>query len=210
MNKQEAREFWNNPTDHLELTDVGDLHIGWLIERFAAERAKSRIETVIKAYDVCVTGKHFSRAKAFGEMHADGYIWVEKTDDPNVKVIIEERQSYKRAYILYDKKYKKEFHIRDLYCKWAYPTYRKIELKGITIANFRKQGWKHVCPNVPSARFNAFTYGDCRDAGYIASMDYWTDGLIEPKIDSATTYTLGALRCIEFWDYYLDNPKLLG
>ena len=113
------REFWKNPLAHLELSDVGDLHAGWFMERYAAERAMARIDIVRKAYDVCVAGKHFSRAKAFGEMHADGYLWVEKTDDPDVKVVIEERQSYKRAYILYDGEYKKEFHIRDLYCSYA-------------------------------------------------------------------------------------------
>ena len=140
--------------------------------------------------------KHYSRANAFGEMHCDGFLWIEKCEE--VQVIVEERQSYRFIYI----KDSTSFHIRELYYKWVYPAYNKKRLSGLTIPKFRKQGFKHYCPE--KDRFKGFTYGDCRDSGYILSMNMY--GNVFDKADRADERTLFAIDCLNFWEVYLDDP----
>lgn len=201
LKKARKKEFYGDPEKYLCLDEVGDLHIQWFFDRYAALRMLQKMPIFDRAYELLTERKHFSRANSFGEMHCDGYLWIEKCED--VKVIVEERQSFRMIYI----KDSYRFHIRELYYKYAWPSYRRKKLWGISISKFRDQRFKPSCPEDIDSRFGAFTYGDARDEGYILSMDMLIEGF--EKVEYANSGTLSAIKSLDFWVHYLDNPSEL-
>ena len=200
--KKKYDEFHQNPDKYIPIDELGDLYLRWFNERYAALRMIKNMPIFEKAFNLLTERGNFSRDNAFGEMHCDGYLWVMKHE--KIKVIVEERQSYKYIYIDDGS----SFHIRALDYQSNYPAYRRNELKGITEAKFKKQGFKPYCPqDVNSKRFGAFTYGDARDEGYIMSMEYWFKG--HEKCEYADGRTISAAQMIEYWQVYLDNPNEL-
>ena len=195
-------EFYKNPQKYIPLDDLGDLYLGWFYDRYVALRMLKNMPIFERAYELLTERKHYSRNNAFGEMHCDGYLWILKHD--TIKVIVEERQSYKYIYINDGN----HFYIRALEYKYNYPPYRRKELKGITEAKFKKQGFKPHCPQDPNEeRFDAFTYGDSRDDGHLLSMDYWLKG--HEKAENSDGHSIAAIKSLEYWVYYLDDPNEL-
>ncbi len=188
-------EFYKHPEKHLTIDDMGDLHLRWFNQHYAALRMLKNKPIFDKAFKILTERGNFSRSNAFGEMHPDGYLWIEKHD--TIKVIVEEWQSSRRIYI--DDGY--NFHIRALEYKYNFPEYRVAMLKGITIDKFKKQGFKPFCPDIN--RFKGFTYGDERDDGYILSMYYLGSYYVECKY--VNDMTLPVISRMESWEYYLDN-----
>lgn len=199
--KQDFEHFYRNPDEYIPVDEIGDMYLNWFFERYAAIRMMKNLPIFKKAYRTLTKRGNFSREDAFGEMHCDGYLWIEK--HPTVKVIIEERQSFKYIY-MYDGFH---FHIRALDYAYNYPDHRKRELKGITIEKFRKQDFAPHCPEKISERFDAFSYGDRRDDGYILSMDCYMKGF--EKVDSPDMRTISAITNLEYWVHYLDDPSEL-
>jgi hypothetical protein len=210
-------EFFMNPDKYLKIGDIGDLHLEWFNARYAYLRMMEYMPLFDRAYKLLTERKHFSRKNAFGEMHGDGCLWIEKAD--NVQVIIEERQSYRRAYI----KSETRFHIRALSYQWNCPSWRRTMLLGCTIKKMKNQGFKPTVDYKNGAP--NFLYGDSRDVGYILSMELdWQSKFLDEclgaekagtipsmkkGIDSFCDYTIGGITCIKFWEVYLDDPKLL-
>lgn len=204
LNRKENKyeKFYKHPNKYIPINELGDLYLNWFNERYAALRMIKNLPIFNKAYKLLTERKNFSRNNAFGEMHCDGFLWVIKHD--KIKVIVEERQSYKYIYIDNGSK----FHIRALDYHGNYPAYRRNELKGISEIKFKKQGFQPYCPkDVNTQRFGAFTYGDSRDEGYIMSMEYWLKG--HEQCDYANSRTIAAAQMIEYWIPYLDNPDEL-
>lgn len=196
------KKFYNTPEKYVPISEIGDLHVQWFVDRYAALRMIKNMPIFEQAYSLLTERGNYSRKNAFGEMHCDGFLWIEK--HPKIKVIIEERQSYKYIYI----KEPCKFHIRALAYNLNYPEYRRTQLKGITIDGFRKQGFVSFCPdNVNAERFGAFTYGDARDEGYILSMDFLCKGM--EKIEYADSRTISAIENMKYWQVYLDDPTEL-
>lgn len=181
----------------IPLNDVGDYEIQKLFNAYACERMLENKSIFDRAYDYLVENEMFSSEEAFGEMHADGYLWVEKHDE--VKVIVEERQSYRFIYIDDGK----SFHIRALDYEFNYPEARRKELEGVTVDRFREQDFR---PN-SNSKFEAFQYGDTRDEAYVLSLEYFLEG--HEKCDYADGATLFAIRGLEFWKPYLEDPTTL-
>lgn len=205
-------EFHKHPENYLSIDEIGDLHIQWFYNKYAALRLKSVLPIFERAYELLTERGNFSRKNAFGEMHCEGYLWIEKHDE--IKVIVEERQSYSNIYI-YDGY---SFHIRALDFATNYPQHRKNELKNIKLKGFIEQGFKPFCPNDYNIKtFDAFTYGDSRDDGYIVSVSglYKSNEMPEEirkmfknliSCDYADSRTLYMLDSLNFWTHYLDNP----
>lgn len=187
------RKFYNNPQNFIPISQEGDHYLKEFNKRYAGLRMKGMLPIFYKAYDLLTKRKCYSRKTAFGEMSRDGYIWIMKHD--TIKVIVEERQSYKYIYIDDGS----EFHIRALNYKNNYP--QKPELTGITEDKFKEQNFRH---DFKQDGCNGFKFGDARDEGYILSCEYNFEGMEEA--DHVNDRTLIAIDSIEFWDYYLDNP----
>ena len=71
--------------------ECGELYLGWFYDSYATEKLKRYLPVFEKAYNVLTERKNFSRRNAFGEMHGDNYIWIERCD--HSKVIVFETQS---------------------------------------------------------------------------------------------------------------------
>jgi len=192
IKEEDEKKIYMNPDKYLPIDAVGDLQLQWFINKYAILRMEKNLPIFEKAFNLLTERGHFSRTNAFGEMHPDGYLWVLKHE--KIKVIVEERQSYKRIYI----KDGNAFHIRDLQYENAYPQYYKTQLKGNTINKFKKLGFK---PDT-THKFRGFMFGDERDEGYIFSK-------LSNICDYADSKSIYAIRNIEFWEPYLDNPNTL-
>jgi hypothetical protein len=199
LDMESRKEFYHRPEEYLPLDEVGDLHIQWFYDRYCALRLLQKLPLFNRAYDLLVKRGNFSRHNAFGEMHCDGYMWVEKCD--HSKIIVEERQSYKMIFIYGEDK----FHIRELDYKWAYPPGRRGFLRELTLKKFKDTNFKTVPDNRDSNP--GFWLGDSRDKGYIVSMDMFLPG--REKIDRASQGSLAAINSIDFWEHYIDNPNEL-
>lgn len=235
IDRKDIDNLCNNPEKFLPIDESGDFHIERLNKKYAARRLQKNMYIFEMAYKVLTDGKHFSEKKAFGEMHGDCYLWVEKHD--KIQVIIYQAQSYRHIYI----KDGSTFHIRSLDYSMNYPSYEKTRLKGITIAKFKKQGFEPFCSNDVNKRqhdFEAFTYGDARDAAYIlsgtipkASHFGIHEGVEKPEnidaekfqqikelraaldiitnCDYVNTHTLRAISNMEYWLPYLNGEEEL-
>ena len=202
LSKSDYENFYRNPDKHIPIDKLGDLYLNWFYERYAALRMLKNLPIFEKAYKILTDRKNYTRKNAFGEMHGDGYLWI--VPHPKIKVIVEERQSFRYIYI--SDGYK--FHIRALDYECNYPALKKNELKGITIQKFRKQGFVPYCSmDVNAKRFDAFTYGDRRDDGYVLSMEYCLKGF--EKVDNPDGWSLSAIKNLEYWEIYLDDPSEL-
>jgi hypothetical protein len=191
---EKYREFMNSPDKYLPIDELGDFYLRKFNDRYAGLKAVKQIPLFEKAFKILSDRGCYSKELAFGEMHGDGYLWVLKHKD--IKVIIEQQQSYKLVYILDGL----HFHIRALDYAMNYPQYRKTELKDITETRFKSIGFKL------NNTFKAFTYGDERDSGYILSMCL-IKGL--ESIEGSNTRTINVLELMKNWEYYLDNPDEL-
>jgi len=197
---EKRNEFWQNPEQYLRIDDVGDLHVQWFYDMYAAKRLLKNIPIFERAYELLTTRKNFSRRNAFGEMHGDNYLWIEKHD--KIKVMVHEGQSYRYIFIMNGH----IFHIRALEYQFNFPPYRKKQLQGITISKFRKQGFKDECLNGKD-RFDAFSYGDNRDSGYILSANLQIKN--HEKVEYADLRTIYAIKSMEYWVPYLDDTTQL-
>lgn len=191
--KEKADKFWMHPEKSIRIDEVGDLHVQWFYDRYAAMRLLQRIPLYEVAYELLTNRGHFSRKNAFGEMHCDRYLWVEKCE--HSEVIVEEGQSYLTLNIY---KPGRAFHIRDLYYKYAFD---KTSLKGLTLSEYRKIDFK------AGLEGKIFRYGDTRDDGYLGSMDMYLKG--HEKIDGANSRIMSAIKLIDFWQYYIEDPSCL-
>lgn len=208
--REKYREFAKSPNKYLPIDETGDSFIQSFFNKYTALRMIKNMPIFDKAYKVLTERGNFSREDAFGEMHGDGHIWVEK--HPKIQVIVEEQQSFRHIFI----KDGSNFHIRGLEYDMNYPIHNRTRLKGITISKFRKQNFVPFCPNdVNVTRFNGFTYGDSRDEGYIfsghlpitKSSNKDIELLLGQTItcDFADSRTLYAIKSMEFWVHYLNN-----
>jgi hypothetical protein len=188
------KDFHQHPERHLPLDEIGDQRIQWLFDRYAGMRLKQRIPIFERAYHLLEKGKNFSRRKAFGEMIRDTYMWIEKTDKP--QVIILEKQSNLLAFI----KNGLHFHVRELFYHNLFPTHKKKQLAALTLKAYRQIGFKHDLKN------EIFRYGDARDDGYLGSTTLWP-GL--EQTEYANTRILNTFGLMDFWEPYLDDPTEL-
>ena len=177
------------------MNDCGELYLGWFYDSYATEKLKRYLPIFERAYNVLTERKNFSRKNAFGEMHGDNYIWIEKCG--HSKVIVFETQSCLFLMICKDTEYFQEFHIRELYTQFAY---KRSQLRGLTISKFRKFNFK---TGQSQSENNGFYYGDHRDNGFICSSDY--SG--EFKLKDANRDTLSVIGLMTYWEHYLDNPE---
>jgi hypothetical protein len=153
-----------------------------------------------EAFEVLTERGNFSKETAFGEMHGDGYMWIVQHE--SVKVIVNQEQSF--CYIYIDDG--DNFHIRGLEYDGYYPSFIQSEFKRITVDKFKKQGFKPSCPDDGNKRFDAFTYGDGRDIGYVLSVKYSRYGT---KCEYVNDRTIWGIRNMENWSAYLENPENL-
>lgn len=179
------------------INDCGELYLGWFYDSYATEKLKRYLPIFDKAYNLLTERGNFSRKNAFGEMHGDNYIWIEKCD--HSKVIGFETQSCLFLMIRNNNGYFKEFHIRELYSQLAY---NKNQLRGLTISKFRKFDFK---TGQSQSDNNGFFYGDHRDNGFICS----SESIGELKLSGATRDTLSVIGLMGYWETYLDNPEEL-
>ncbi len=177
--------------------DCGELHLGWFYDSYATEKIKRYLPIFDKAYTVLTERKNFSRKNAFGEMHGDNYIWIEKCE--HSKVIVHETQSCLFLMIRKDSEYFPQFHIRELYSQWAY---NRSLLRGLTVSKFRKFDFK---TGQSQGENNGFYYGDSRDKGFICS----TESIGEFKLGDATKDALSVIGLMKYWEHYLDDPSEL-
>jgi len=204
----EYNERWfHHPERLTSIDDVGEQEIRWLQQKFYTLRLISVIPLYERAYDFMVKRGNFSRKNAFGEMHGDRYMWVEKCD--HSKIIVYEEQSCKIIYIYTFGDPFPQFHARELYYKYSYPTWKKTELKGITVEKFRNQNFLTGTINSwvsksKTERFDAFEYGDGRDRGYLFSCKGIND-----KLEDVANFTGYAIKNIEYWETYIDDPSQL-
>ncbi len=178
------------------INDCGELYLGWFYDSYATEKLKRFLPIFDRAYKILIERKNFSRKNAFGEMHGDNYIWIEKCD--HSKVIVFETQSC-RYLIIREDGYSPGFHIRELYSQWAY---NRNRLRGLTVSRFRKFDFKtgqSQCEN------NGFFYGDARDEGFICSSNWGS----EFKLKDANRDALSVIGLMKYWETYLDNPDEL-
>lgn len=210
------KELWKTPEKILSLDDVGELHLQWMIEYFAAERLIQRLPIFDKAVEVMTERGNFSRKNAFGEMHGDCYMWIEKADCP---VICYEDQNNR---LLFIKSNSCKFYIRQLaYGANIYNWGRSFS--NCKLSTFRTTGFKQ-CDENP-----AFRYGDSRDSGDrcsaglfgmpVASLEELEELGIPAKfhlpnnemnkVDNADFHTFYALKLMDYWEPYLDNPDEL-
>jgi len=202
LSKSGYENFYQNPDNHIPIDEFGDFYLNFFYERYTALRMLKNLHIFEKAYKILTSRKNYTRENSFGKMFGDGYLWI--VQHPTIKVIVSEWQSFHYIYI--NDGY--NFHIRALDYELNYPTCRKIELKGISIQKFIKQDFVPYCPlNVNVKRFAAFTYGDSRDTGYILSMSYVLNRF--EKVDNPGRYCLHAIKNLEVWEPYLDNPSEL-
>ena len=189
-----------NPAKYIHIGDDGDNIIKELNKNYAGLRMLKQMTLFDRAFKMLTERGHFSRKNAFGEMCRDGYMWVEKHE--NVQVIVEVRQSYMHIFI----KDGYRFHIRALDYKYNYPPLRKQELKGITVAKFKAQGFRPTT----NKDFDAFRYGDNRDEAYIFSMVYMPPRRAGDEeimiVNGVNDRTLFIIDSLSFWEHYLDNP----
>ncbi len=179
------------------MNDCGELHLGWFFDSYATEKIKRYLPIFDKAYNVLTERKNFSRRNAFGEMHGDNYIWIEKCE--HSKVIVHETQSCLFLMIWKDSEYFPEFHIRELYSRWAY---NRSLLRGLTVSKFRKFDFK---TGQSQSENNGFFYGDSRDEGFICSNGMGG----ELKLENANRDSLSVIGLMKYWETYLDNPDEL-
>lgn len=177
--------------------DCGELYLGWFYDSYATEKLKRYLPVFERAYKILTDRNNFSRKNAFGEMHGDNYIWIEKCD--HSKVIVFETQSCKFLMICKDAEYFPEFHIRELYSQYAY---KRNQLKGLTVSKFRKFNFK---TGQSQSENNGFYYGDNRDEGFICSTGFGE----ELKVEDANRDTLSVIGLMKYWERYLDNPDEL-
>ncbi len=195
---QWKKEFHNNPDKYLSIDELGDLRIGWLYDRYAALRLLKNMYLFDKAYELMTERKNFSRRNAFGEMHGDCYMWIEKCDH---SVIVFKGQSYKRIFI----KENYTFHIRDLYYSCLWREGEKQRLKGLTVKKLKENNFER---KYNKDNNNCLKYGDARDRGYIATMDMLLEG--RATIKDSSKKTLMVIDHMQFWEPYLDDPDSLG
>lgn len=193
-------DFYKNPENYLSIDEIGDLELDWFTKNYVGLRFMKNKPIFDKAYEVLSQRGNFSKENAFGEMHGDGYLWIVPHD--SVKVIVNEQQNF--CYIYIDDG--EDFHIRGLEYDGYYPSYRQHEFEGILVERFEQQGFKPSCPEDGTKRFNAFTYGDGRDTGYVLSV-YYSNYSNDCKY--VNDRTLWGIRNMEFWSAYLDNPEKL-
>jgi len=178
------------------INECGELYLGWFYDSYATEKLKRYLPIFDKAYTVLTERENFSRKNAFGEMHGDNYIWIEKSDYS--KVIVFETQSCKFLMIREDGHFP-AFHIRELYSQWAS---KSSQLKGLTVSKFRKFDFK---TGQSQSENNGFYYGDSRDEGFICSSDWGG----ELKLKDANRNTLSVIGLMKYWEHYLDDPNEL-
>lgn len=187
---------YEHPDQYFRIDDVGDLHIQWMFDRYAAMRLMQKLPLFDRAYNLMFERKNFSRGNAFGEMHGDNYMWVEKSD--HFKVIVLEHQNGSLIFIRSDYK----FHIRELLHAATYPTYKKAELKYSKLNNFR------VTKFYEGKNTNeALRYGDARDTGYLGTCDMLIKG--HERLEHANSRILSTIGLIDFWEVYIDDPTEL-
>ena len=201
LGEKRREDFHENPDKYLRIDEVGDLHLQWFYDKYAALRLLKNIPIFERAYDLLTERKNFSRRNAFGEMHGDHYLWIEK--HPKIKVLVDQDQSHRYIYLMDGHR----FHIRALEYEYNCPVYRRKQLKGITVAKFRKQGFKTKCQDNQDKRFGAFSYGDERDDGYILSADLSIK--YHEKVEYADIRSISAIKNMEYWVPYLDDPEQL-
>ena len=204
--KKFANQTWYDRPDLFfkeGFNDLGDYHLEKFVDRYAAERLKGNMYLFDRAYKVMSERGNYSRKNAFGEMHGDCYMWIEKCEHSDV--IVYETQSCKYLYIkdkfLFKKGYDNlgRFHIRQLYSQWDW-AYKKTELKGMTLARYKKYNFK---TGGSQKENKGLYYGDCRDTGYIGTLER----NIMDEIDRADFRTLAIINMMKYWELYLENPK---
>ena len=199
-----SEEWYNNPEQIQEGSDVGDLHVQWFLDNYVGGRLDQHMDLFNRAFALLTERGHYSRENAFGEMHGDCYLWIEKCDHSDV--LVYEMQSSRTMFIKehkWDETYGGteppmfgRFHIRDLYYKYAYPAYKKEQLKGAKLKDWRKKDF------IPQ-------YSDSRDVGYIGSAEHNILREYKTTIKDATLRTSCIIDFMGFWEVYLDNPEEL-
>lgn len=192
MNKNK----YEYPEEYFRIDDVGDLHIQWMFDRYAAMRLMQKLPLFDRAYDLMVERKNYSRKNAFGEMHGDVFMWVEKCG--HSKIIVLEHQNGSLIFIRANYK----FHIRELLHQSTYPPYKKAELKESTLGNFKRTDF-----DKGHNENQALRYGDARDIGYLGSMDMLIKG--RERLEYANSRILNTIGLINFWEIYIDDPTEL-
>ena len=187
------KEIYNFVANGMPLGDMGNIYLRRLSERYTARKFLSKIPIFEKAYELLTERKNFSRRKAFGVMHGDRYIWIEKCK--HSQVIVEEGQSYKFIFIFnYD-----YFHIRQVYYKYAMLEDKRKCLP--TLKKFRETDFKLDSKN------KGLYYGDNRDEGYLGSLKHSLRGF--ESVESGNQECLYAIKTLDYWEIYLDNPDNL-
>lgn len=189
--KNQKDFVWESPSKYFSLDDVGDLHLQWLIDRYAALRLKQRLPLFNRAFDLMTERGNYSRKNAFGEMHGDCFMWIEKCE--HSRVICYENQSQRLLFIALNTY---GFHIRYLAYKYSWIKGSHKESK---LETFKRTDFKQTNENP------AFQFCDARDEGYAVS----TDGVIHPKVDAASMDALSVIGLMDFWEPYLDDPTTL-
>lgn len=195
-----GEEFWKYPEKYVPISDVGHDRVINFYGRFAVSYLVKVMPIFNRAYDLLTKMGKYSEKDAFGEMHGDRYLWIEKHD--TIKVLVLKEQSHSFIYI----KDGCSFYIRAL-------EYGK---EATEIKKYRSQNFK-----LGKALY--FKYGDGRDRKHVFSC-----GMVIEKVpkgtssnelvkalqgvsESSTTdnpnyHTIHAIEQIAEWEYYLDNP----
>jgi len=197
----DSENWYDHPERIQEANDVGDLYVQWFLDNYVGGRLDKNMDLFNRAFALLTERGHYSRDNAFGEMHGDCYLWIEKCE--HSQVLVYEQQSSRILFIkenLYDETYGEDkpmfgkFHIREIWYKYAYPSWKKAQLKGYKLKDWRKADFK------PS-------YGDARDIGYVATAEHNTLRGYETSIKDATMRASAIIDLMGFWEVYLDNPE---
>lgn len=199
-----GENFWKYPDRFVPIDEVGHHRIKNLYGRFAVLYLLKVLPIFYRACEILEAGNHFSEDTKFGEMHGDGYMWLEKSEE--IKAIVFKEQSHSFLYI----KDGASFYIRSL----EFGNEEK-HLKKFRNSKFLK-----------SKQNPLFIYCDGRDKNHVFSCDMLieerpvdnTDSKINETLcrlydsivtDSADYHTIHAIEQIGEWQYYLDNPDEL-
>jgi len=187
-----------------EISEMGDYYVQEFLDNYAGKRVEQLMPLFDRAFKLLTEREHYSRKNAFGEMHCDSYMWIEKCE--HSQVIVYEIQSARFMFIKenkYDETYGSDeppmfgkFHIRQLYFKYQYPTWMKAKLADAKLKHFRKIDFKPL-------------YCDSRDIGYLGTATHDILRRGETKVKDATMQTIKVMDMMKFWEVYLDNPEEL-
>ncbi|MCK5019017.1 MAG: hypothetical protein KAS32_18295 [Candidatus Peribacteraceae bacterium] len=200
----ERKERWfDYPKNIVAASEIGDYEVQNFLDNYIGGRLDQNMELFDRAFALLTERGHYSRKNAFGEMHCDSYMWIEKCE--HSQVLVYEIQSARFLFVKenkYDETYGEEracfgkIHIRELYFEHAYPAWKKNQLKNAKLKHFRDADFK-------------MRYGDSRDEGYIGTAEHAILRNYETSIKDATMRTASIIDMMCFWEVYLDNPDEL-